>query len=217
VTGPRETPAAQRYKDVIADLSTVADDLRERDRLRAAELARELVDLDAAMKRAGDRAAVSLFFAEVAWEDPAPVLYANLRYRLSALDVAGNESIPSAPLAARAYSSLPPDPPAAAAAAWIGVGEDRRVRVMWTARPGLAVLVERAAPGTTAWRTVGWSAPGVGFAEDVKQGQGTEGFGTGALGGGQAALGVAQQGVEISSAGQVSGGGVQPLFLEVEI
>jgi hypothetical protein len=75
VTGPRETPAAQRYKDVIADLSTAADDLRERDRLRAAELARELVDLDAAMKRAGDRAAVSLFFAEVAWEDALDALW----------------------------------------------------------------------------------------------------------------------------------------------
>ena len=41
-----EMPAAQRYKDVVADLSAAACDLRERDRQRSAELARRLVDLD---------------------------------------------------------------------------------------------------------------------------------------------------------------------------
>jgi hypothetical protein len=75
VTPEPGPPAAQRYKDVIADLSAAADDLRERDRLRAAELARQLVDLDAAMARAAERAALSLFVAEVAWEDALDALW----------------------------------------------------------------------------------------------------------------------------------------------
>jgi hypothetical protein len=111
---------------------------------------------------AGDPAARP---AEVSWEDPAVVPYADLRYRLAAVDTSGNESSPSAPLAARAFSSQPPEPPAAAAA-WTGAGAARVVRVTWPARPGVAVLVERAAPGGAAWRTIGWTAAGAGSADD---------------------------------------------------
>ncbi len=75
MTGYWETPAVQRYKDVVADLSAAADDLRERDRLRAVELTRRLVDLDTAMTRAGERAALSVFAAEVAWEDALDALW----------------------------------------------------------------------------------------------------------------------------------------------
>jgi hypothetical protein len=70
--GPR---AAQRYKDVVADLAAAVDALRERDRLRATELARELVDLDDAMVRAGERAALSQFGAEMAWEEALDMLW----------------------------------------------------------------------------------------------------------------------------------------------
>lgn len=72
LSGP---PAAQRYKDVIADLAATVDALRERDRSRAAELARELVDLDEAMVRAGERAALSQFGAEMAWEEALDMLW----------------------------------------------------------------------------------------------------------------------------------------------
>ncbi len=75
MTDDWETPAVQRYKDVVADLSAAADDLRERDRLRAVELTRRLVDLDTAMTRAGERAALSVFAAEVAWEDALDALW----------------------------------------------------------------------------------------------------------------------------------------------
>ena len=70
-----DVPAVQRYKDVVADLSAAADDLRERDQLRAADLARQLVDLDAVMTRAGQRAALSLFAAEMAWERALDALW----------------------------------------------------------------------------------------------------------------------------------------------
>jgi hypothetical protein len=93
--------------------------------------------------------------------------YADLRYRLAAVDTSGNESTPSAPLAARAFSSQPPEPPTAAAATWTGAGAGRAVRVTWTARPGVAVLVERTAPGTAAWRTICWTAAGAGSADDA--------------------------------------------------
>lgn len=70
-----EVPAAQRYKDVIADLSAAADGLRERDRQRSAELARRLVDLDTDMARTGDRVTLTLIGAEMAWENALDALW----------------------------------------------------------------------------------------------------------------------------------------------
>ena len=75
MTGFGEPRAAQRYKDVVAGLSSAADELRERDRQRAKELERRLVDLDLAMGRAGERAALSLFAAEMAWENALDELW----------------------------------------------------------------------------------------------------------------------------------------------
>jgi hypothetical protein len=59
---------AHHYRDVIGELAGAADALRERDRARAAALSRELVDLDAAMLRAEERAALSRFAVELRWE-----------------------------------------------------------------------------------------------------------------------------------------------------
>jgi hypothetical protein len=75
VTEQPQIPAAQRYKDVVADLAAAAEDLRERDRRRARELERELVDLDAETIRAGERAALSLITAEIAWDDALDALW----------------------------------------------------------------------------------------------------------------------------------------------
>lgn len=71
----REVPAVRRYKDVVADLSAAADGLRERDRLRSAELARRLVDLDHDMARVGGRATLSLIGAEMAWDNALDELW----------------------------------------------------------------------------------------------------------------------------------------------
>jgi hypothetical protein len=59
---------ARAYKDVIAELTTAADALRERDRARAAELSRQLVDLDEVMVRAAERGALSRLAVEIRWE-----------------------------------------------------------------------------------------------------------------------------------------------------
>ena len=68
MTEPADRDAARRYKDVIAELTAAADALRERDRARAADLARELVDLDAAMVAARTRAGMSRLALELRWE-----------------------------------------------------------------------------------------------------------------------------------------------------
>jgi hypothetical protein len=59
---------ARAYKDVIAELTAAAGALRDRDRARAAELARDLVDLDEAMVRAADRADRSRQAVDLHWE-----------------------------------------------------------------------------------------------------------------------------------------------------
>jgi hypothetical protein len=59
---------ARHYRDVIGELTAAADALRDRDRARAAALSRELVDLDAAMVRAAERAALSRLALQLRWE-----------------------------------------------------------------------------------------------------------------------------------------------------
>ena len=59
---------ARHYRDVVGELTAAADGLRERDRDRAADLARELVDLDKAMVSAAERAAMSRLAVELRWE-----------------------------------------------------------------------------------------------------------------------------------------------------
>jgi hypothetical protein len=51
--------AARAYKDVIDELVAAADALRERDRARAQQLKRQLVDLEAVLAQALERAALS--------------------------------------------------------------------------------------------------------------------------------------------------------------
>lgn len=70
-----EPSATRRYKEVVAGLAGAAEALRERDRQRAAGLARELVDLDAAMVRAERRATLSRIGIELHWEAALDVLW----------------------------------------------------------------------------------------------------------------------------------------------
>jgi len=60
--------AAREYKDVIGELTAAADALRARDNDRADALRSRLVELDAAMLRAADRAARSRAAVAQHWE-----------------------------------------------------------------------------------------------------------------------------------------------------
>ena len=53
---------------VVGELTAAADALRERDKAHATALARRLVELDAAMVRAEERAALSRLAVEIRWE-----------------------------------------------------------------------------------------------------------------------------------------------------
>ena len=70
-----DSDPARHYRDVIGELTAAADALRERDRTRAAALARELVDLDEAMVRAEERAAMSRLAVEIRWETVLDALW----------------------------------------------------------------------------------------------------------------------------------------------
>jgi hypothetical protein len=67
--------AARQYKVVIAGITAAADELRERDREQAAAIARRLVGLEDAMLRAGERAAMTRFGVELAWEAALEALW----------------------------------------------------------------------------------------------------------------------------------------------
>ena len=62
------TDAARRYKEVVGELTAVADRLREHDKEQAAALRRRLVELDVAMVRAEERAGMTRLAAELRWE-----------------------------------------------------------------------------------------------------------------------------------------------------
>ena len=62
------TDAARRYKEIVGELTAVAEELREKDKAQATALARRLVELDSAMVRAGERAALSRLAVEIRWE-----------------------------------------------------------------------------------------------------------------------------------------------------
>lgn len=74
--------AAREYQDVIAGLSAAADALRERDRERAAELAGRLVELDDAMVRAVERAALTRLGVDLRWEAALEALWTESWLRL---------------------------------------------------------------------------------------------------------------------------------------
>lgn len=67
---------ARTYKEIIVGISAAAEALREHERERAAELAVQLVDLDAAMLAAGERAALTRLGVELQWETAMDVLWA---------------------------------------------------------------------------------------------------------------------------------------------
>lgn len=72
------TDAARRYKEVIGELTAVADELRAHDEEQATALRRRLVDLDVAMVRAEERAAMSRFALELRWEAVLEALWPEL-------------------------------------------------------------------------------------------------------------------------------------------
>ena len=67
--------AAREYKEVIAGITAAAEALRERDRERAAALARELVGLTAAMEHAQERAGLTRLGVELHWEAALEALW----------------------------------------------------------------------------------------------------------------------------------------------
>lgn len=69
------SPSARKYKDRTAELTARADRMRERDRDRAAELGKRLVELTETMERAGRRAALSGFVVDVQWEAALKALW----------------------------------------------------------------------------------------------------------------------------------------------
>ncbi|WP_214371320.1 hypothetical protein [Pseudonocardia sp. H11422] len=68
--------AARDYKAIVAGITAAADELRERDRERAVELSRDLVGLDDAMVRAGERAAMTRLGVNLHWEAALEMLWA---------------------------------------------------------------------------------------------------------------------------------------------
>jgi hypothetical protein len=67
--------AAREYKEVVAGITAAAEALRERDRERAAALARELVGLADDMYGAGERAALSRLGVQLHWEAALEALW----------------------------------------------------------------------------------------------------------------------------------------------
>jgi hypothetical protein len=79
----QEPAAARRYKDVIAEVSSAAVELRERDRDRAAVIRDELLGLEDGMLRAGERARLSAAVARLHWEAALDLLWAETWLKLS--------------------------------------------------------------------------------------------------------------------------------------
>jgi hypothetical protein len=75
-TTPGPGSAAREYKEIVAGITAAADELRAHDLAVAAALARRLVDLDAAMVRAGERAALSRLGVALHWEAALDALWA---------------------------------------------------------------------------------------------------------------------------------------------
>jgi hypothetical protein len=67
--------AARDYKEVVAGIAAAAEALRERDRVRAAALARELVGLTEAMEHAEERAGLTRLGVDLHWEAALEALW----------------------------------------------------------------------------------------------------------------------------------------------
>lgn len=91
--------AAREYKKIMSGITAAADQLREHDRRRAAELTRELVDRDDAMARIGERAALTRLGVELHWEAALEVLWGESWMTLRPMpttDQPGTAAVPSA-------------------------------------------------------------------------------------------------------------------------
>jgi hypothetical protein len=84
VTDPDES-ATRRYKDIMAEVTTAADQLRRDDLRRATQLREELIGLEDEMLRTGERARLSASVVQLHWEAALDLLWAeswmNLRRR----------------------------------------------------------------------------------------------------------------------------------------
>lgn len=92
--------------------------------------------------------------AEIVWSDrpvPASTMYL---YRLTAVDLTGNESAPSSTVGARAYRAVPPQQPEWVDAVRIEQGAAPTVRLTWTLSEDLQVLVQRRVATRAVWSTV---------------------------------------------------------------
>lgn len=74
--------AAREYKEIIAEISAAVEGVRERDRERAAALARELVGLREAMQQATKRVELTRIGAEMQWQEALEALWAESWLRL---------------------------------------------------------------------------------------------------------------------------------------
>lgn len=70
-----DSSAARAYQDVVARLSAAAEELRTRDLDRAAELAHTFADLDDAMLRTRERAALTEMVVTLHWEAALDALW----------------------------------------------------------------------------------------------------------------------------------------------
>lgn len=68
--------AAREYRDVVGELAQAAAALRERDQARAAQLKRELSEVDKDLRSAERRAAVTRLGVELGWDTVVDALWA---------------------------------------------------------------------------------------------------------------------------------------------
>jgi hypothetical protein len=88
--------------------------------------------------------------AQVTWDDSPVPARTTLWYRLAAVDGTGNVSVPTDPVAARAFRSVPPTPPTWVAAAWDATGT--AVHLEWVfLEAGLQPMVQRQRDGSGSW------------------------------------------------------------------
>lgn len=112
-----------------------------------------------AMHRVGELphspSAPTMTFEDDATGSSPPPIATDLWYRVSAVDRSGNESVPSRAVVARCWSTAAPSVPTPTVRRAAG---GSRCAVGWAApEPGVAVLVQRQAVGSSSWRPAsGW-------------------------------------------------------------
>lgn len=96
--------------------------------------------------------------AEEVWVDTNAKALVTYLYRLVAVDAAGNHSVPSPPIAARAYDTALPVAPVLTVS-WVTQGGTTRAEVSWTSPD--EVLLQRREGGGGPWIDLAqWRAPG---------------------------------------------------------